>query len=338
MALSDHPRVALTFGPSPVHRCHGLPSIWAVPRCGPSARTATAAWPSAATRCASWSTSPPRPWPPGATPWSRSVVFSPTTPGQVAATAAKLGLRCVLVQESWVDWPDAVYDRVGNILLSPADGRRRPAGAGRVRHRVQGELAAGARRHDRRRRQAVRHPGRRLGPPARRAGLRRLGGRGGAAGARARGLLRHRGRLLGHRQHPGRDDRGLRGLAAGARPRRVLGIDGSAKPCRDPGPGAADRAGTAAARRAEPGDRTTSMLDDRYHGGTYGIPDAATLDAMRLAAPARGDDHRPGLRGQVDGRAWSTWFARGEIGRDSTVLYAHLGGQPALNGYSAVLH
>ena len=28
--------------------------------------------------------------------------------------------------------------------------------------------------------------------------------------------------------------------------------------------------------------------------------------------------------------------SRGEIGRDSTVLYAHLGGQPALNGYSAL--
>src|ERR1700722_16453617 len=37
---------------------------------------------------------------------------------QVAAVAAKLGLRAVLVQESWVDWPDSVNDRVGNILLS----------------------------------------------------------------------------------------------------------------------------------------------------------------------------------------------------------------------------
>jgi len=27
---------------------------------------------------------------------------------------------------------------------------------------------------------------------------------------------------------------------------------------------------------------------------------------------------------------------RGEIDRDSTVLYAHLGGQSALNGYSAL--
>src|SRR6201981_3739999 len=37
---------------------------------------------------------------------------------QVAAVAAKLGLGCVLVQEHWVDWPDVVYDKVGNILLS----------------------------------------------------------------------------------------------------------------------------------------------------------------------------------------------------------------------------
>ena len=36
----------------------------------------------------------------------------------VAAAAAVAGLRARLVQESWVDWPDAVYDRVGNILLS----------------------------------------------------------------------------------------------------------------------------------------------------------------------------------------------------------------------------
>ena len=37
---------------------------------------------------------------------------------QVAAVAARLGLGCVLVQEHWVEWPDAVYDKVGNILLS----------------------------------------------------------------------------------------------------------------------------------------------------------------------------------------------------------------------------
>ena len=37
---------------------------------------------------------------------------------QVAAVAARCGLKAVLVQESWVDWPDAVNDKVGNILLS----------------------------------------------------------------------------------------------------------------------------------------------------------------------------------------------------------------------------
>src|SRR5207253_7569107 len=50
---------------------------------------------------------------------------------QVAAVAAHLGLGCVLVQEQWVDWPDAVYDKVGNVLLSRimgADVRLDPAG------------------------------------------------------------------------------------------------------------------------------------------------------------------------------------------------------------------
>ena len=37
---------------------------------------------------------------------------------QVAAVAAKIGMKCRLVQESWVPHEDAVYDRVGNILLS----------------------------------------------------------------------------------------------------------------------------------------------------------------------------------------------------------------------------
>src|ERR1700680_5197885 len=36
----------------------------------------------------------------------------------VAATAAKIGMKCRLVQESWVPHDDAGYDRVGNIMLS----------------------------------------------------------------------------------------------------------------------------------------------------------------------------------------------------------------------------
>src|SRR5919112_1922521 len=52
---------------------------------------------------------------------------------QVAAVAARTGMGCVLVQESWVDWPDVTYDRVGNIQLSRmmgADVRLVQAGFG----------------------------------------------------------------------------------------------------------------------------------------------------------------------------------------------------------------
>jgi 1-aminocyclopropane-1-carboxylate deaminase len=76
-------------------------------------------------------------------------------------------------------------------------------------------------------------------------------------------------------------------------------------------------------------------LDERYHAGTYGIPDEATLEAMRLAARTEGMVTDPvyegkSMAGMVD------LVTRGEIGRESTVLYAHLGGQPALNAYSAL--
>src|SRR3954451_11184057 len=42
----------------------------------------------------------------------------PNPTRMVAATAAKIGMKCVVVQESWVPHEDAVYDRVGNILLT----------------------------------------------------------------------------------------------------------------------------------------------------------------------------------------------------------------------------
>jgi 1-aminocyclopropane-1-carboxylate deaminase len=39
--------------------------------------------------------------------------------------AAKIGMKCHLVQESWVPHEDAVYDRVGNIMLSRIMGARK---------------------------------------------------------------------------------------------------------------------------------------------------------------------------------------------------------------------
>lgn len=49
----------------------------------------------------------------------------------MAAIAAHLGLKAVLVQEAWVDWPDLLNDWVGNIQLSrimSADVRIDPHG------------------------------------------------------------------------------------------------------------------------------------------------------------------------------------------------------------------
>jgi 1-aminocyclopropane-1-carboxylate deaminase len=123
--------------------------------------------------------------------------------------------------------------------------------------------------------------------------------------------------------------------AGGAR-RRVIGIDGSAKPdeTRDQVARMARR--TAASIGLERDLREDEIiLDARYHGGTYGIPDEATLDAMRLAArleamitdPVYEGKSMAGLIDLVTG---------GEIPRDSNVLYAHLGGQPALNGYASL--
>ena len=77
------------------------------------------------------------------------------------------------------------------------------------------------------------------------------------------------------------------------------------------------------------------VLDDRYHAGIYGIPDAQTLEAMRLAARLEAMITDPvyegkSMAGLID------LVSRGEIDRSSNVLYAHLGGQPAINGYGSL--
>ncbi len=77
------------------------------------------------------------------------------------------------------------------------------------------------------------------------------------------------------------------------------------------------------------------VLDERYHAGTYGIPDGRTLEAIRTAGRLEGMITDPvyegkSMAGLID------LVTRGEIDRDSNVLYAHLGGQPALNAYAAL--
>jgi 1-aminocyclopropane-1-carboxylate deaminase len=249
--------------------------------------------------------------------------------------AARAGLKCVLIQESWVDWPDSVYDKVGNILLS------RLAGAD-VRL-VRAEFGIGFKESWE---QALREIEESGGTPyAIPAGAsdHPLGGLGFAGWAYE---LAEQERRLGVFfdvivvcSVTGSTQAGMiAGCAAlprvpGGRPRRILGIDASAKPAETRAQIGRIAMHTAALIGVE--GEVTVELDERYHAGTYGIPDAATLDAMRLAARTEGMITDPvyegkSMAGLID------LVGRGEIGKDSVVLYVHLGGQPALNGYSAL--
>src|SRR5690349_14935680 len=118
MALDDFPRYPLLFGPSPVHRLDRLTehlggaAVWAkredvnsgIAFGGNKTRKLEYLVADALAQGCD-------------TLVSIGGVQSNHT-RQVAAAAARTGLKAVLVQESWVEWPDVVYDRVGNIQLS----------------------------------------------------------------------------------------------------------------------------------------------------------------------------------------------------------------------------
>ena len=256
---------------------------------------------------------------------------------QVAAVAAHVGLKCVLVQESWVDWPDAVYDKVGNILISRlvgADVRLVRPGFG-IGFKESWEAAL---------RDVEAGGGRPYAIPAG-ASDHPLGGLGFAnwayeVAAQERELGVFFDTVIVCSVTGSTQAGMIAGAAAladaGGRPRRIIGIDASAKPAETRDQVARIARQTAARIGLERDLRDDEIvLDERYHGGTYGIPDDATLDAMRLVGRLEGMVTDPvyegkSMAGLID------LVSRGEIGRDSTVLYAHLGGQPALNGYSAL--
>jgi 1-aminocyclopropane-1-carboxylate deaminase len=75
------------------------------------------------------------------------------------------------------------------------------------------------------------------------------------------------------------------------------------------------------------------VLLDEWHAGTYGIPDEKTLDAIRLCARLEGMLTDPVYEGKSMA-ALIDLVRSGRIVPGSRVLYAHLGGQPALNGYA----
>jgi len=236
-----------------------------------------------------------------------------------------------------VDWPDAVYDKVGNILISRlagADVRLVTAGFGvGFKERWVAALA-----------EIEASGGKPYAIPAG-ASDHPLGGHGFAGWALE---VAQQEAELGEFfdtvvvcSVTGSTQAGMvAGFALleeqGGRPRRVLGVDGSAKPVetRDQVLRIAQRTASAIGVRREL-TLDDVELDERFHAGVYGIPDEATLDAMRLAARTEGMVTDPVYEGKS--MAATIGLVRsGEIPPSSTVLYAHLGGQPALNGYSAL--
>ncbi|TFV86319.1 1-aminocyclopropane-1-carboxylate deaminase [Blastococcus sp. CT_GayMR16] len=337
MSLDDFPRYPLLFGPSPVHRLDRLTehlggaAVWAkredvnsgIAFGGNKTRKLEYLVADALAQGCD-------------TLVSIGGVQSNHT-RQVAAVAARVGLRCVLVQESWVDWPDPVYDKVGNILISRlagADVRLVRAGFGiGVKESWEQALT-----------EITDRGGKPYAIPAG-ASDHPLGGLGFAnwahevAGQEAElGVFfdtvvvcsvtgsTQAGMVAGFAQLE----------EQGGRRRRVLGVDASAKPgeTREQVLRIAQR--TAAAIGV--GRELTAddvELDERYHAGIYGIPDEATLDAMKVAARTEGMVTDPVYEGKSMA-ATIDLVGREEIDPSSTVLYAHLGGQPALNGYSAL--
>jgi 1-aminocyclopropane-1-carboxylate deaminase len=253
---------------------------------------------------------------------------------QVAAAAARTGLGCVLVQESWVDWPDVVYDRVGNIQLSRlmgADVRLVKAGFG-IGFKESWEQALAD----------VEASGGSPYPIPAGASDHELGGLGFADWAQE--VERQERELdvffdtIVVCSVTGSTQAGMvAGFAAQERGRRVIGIDGSAKP--DETRAQVARIARATAELIEVGRELRDdeiALDERYHAGIYGIPDERTIEAIRTAGRLEGMITDPvyegkSMAGMID------LVSRGEIEPDSNVLYAHLGGQPALSAYAGVV-
>ena len=252
---------------------------------------------------------------------------------QVAAVAARLGLACVLVQERWVEWPDVVYDKVGNILLSRimgAEVRLDPAGFD-IGIRASWEQALA---------DVEARGGKPYAIPAG-ASDHPLGGLGFARWAdevadQERELDVFFDSVLvcavTGSTHAGM----IAGFAKQERPRSVVGIDASATVAQT-----REQIARIARRTAEAIDLGRPLADDEivlldeWHAGTYGVPDAKTIDAIRLCARLEGMLTDPVYEGKSMA-ALIDLVRSGRIEPGSRVLYAHLGGQPALNAYSSV--
>ncbi|NRF65685.1 1-aminocyclopropane-1-carboxylate deaminase [Aquincola sp. S2] len=252
---------------------------------------------------------------------------------QVAAVAAHLGLKCVLVQEHWVEHNDAVCDRVGNIQMSRilgADVRLDPAGFDiGIRPSWEEALAD------------VRRAGGKPFPIPAGCSEHPLGGLGYVGFAEE---VRAQEAALGFKfdyivvcSVTGSTQAGMVvGFAADGRADRVIGIDASGTP--EQTHAQILRIAQSTAKLVELGREIRAedvVLDTRYAAPAYGLPSEDTLEAIRLCARQEGMLTDPvyegkSMHGMIDK------VRRGEFPAGSKVLYAHLGGVPALNAYSFI--
>lgn len=250
---------------------------------------------------------------------------------QVAAVAAKLGMKCRLVQESWAPFHDAVYDRVGNILLSRVMGAEIEfADAG---------FDIGIRESWRRALEDVKAKGGKPYAIPAGASMHKYGGLGYVGFAQE---VRRQEATMGIRfdyvvvcavtgsTHAGM----LVGFANDGRARKVIGIDASAKPERTRAQVLEIARNTAAlvglGRDIAADD---VVLKEDYAYPAYGVPSKETNDAIRLCARAEGMITDPvyegkSMQGLID------LVRKGFFPAGSKILYAHLGGVPAIDAYS----
>lgn len=249
----------------------------------------------------------------------------------VAAVAAKIGMKCLVVQESWVPHDDAVYDRVGNILLSRIMGAE-------VRLVDEGFDIGIRRSWEKALYEVKARGGTPYAIPAG-ASVHEKGGLGYVGFAEE---VRAQEKQLGFAfdyivvctvtgsTHAGM----LVGFAKDGRQRNVIGIDASATPAQTK-----VQVLNIAQHTAELVDLGTEIVDEdvvlleEYAGPCYGIPSEETKEAIRLCARLEGMITDPVYEGKSM-QAMIDLVQKGFFPEGSTVLYAHLGGAPAINGYA----
>jgi 1-aminocyclopropane-1-carboxylate deaminase len=248
----------------------------------------------------------------------------------VAAVAAKLGMKCRLIQESWVPHEDAVYDRVGNILLSRLMGAETQL--------VDEGFDIGIRESWTAALEDVKAKGGKPYAIPAGASVHKFGGLGYVGFAEE---VRAQEKDMGVKfdfiivcSVTGSTHAGMVvGFGADGRARNVIGIDGSGTPAQTKAQVLDIAQKTAALIGAKDVVADDIVLLEDYAYPAYGVPSKETIEAIRLSARLEGMITDPvyegkSMQGMID------LVQKGFFPRGSKVLYAHLGGAPALNGYS----